>query len=198
MKAPREHGFWVMLGVTLAMGSALGRSMATVVVAIVLAAGSVAAAIVVGRKIRKNSLLQMSAAPLFAGLVVPLAVVGRCSFEWACFYSGALALVFLSTTLSVQAILLRARRQQMNARLSSGAAVALAAFALLGLALAGPFLRTFLAASFAPVLLVGMWLAVRPPSAKKLRWVGLSIAAVQLLAAGALVANELSPLLSPL
>lgn len=190
MKPPREHGFWVMLGVSLATGSALGRSTATVVVAIVLAAVAVAAAMVVGRKIRKNSLLQALASLFLGGLVVPLGAFGRCSFERSCFYAGALALVFLSTTLSVQAVLLRARRRLTNAQVSNVAALGVAGLALAGLALTGSSSRPLVVLSFAPVLFLGTWLVILQPSAKKLWRIGLSIALVQLFAATALVADE--------
>lgn len=194
MKPPREHGFWVMLGVALTTGIALGRSVPTVVVAIALAAGAIASAMIIGRKIRKNALLQALAALLLGGLVVPLGAFGRCSLDRSCAYGGALALVFLSTTLSVQAVLLRARRRLASARLSNLGAVGVAGLALLGLVLTGLWSRPSVAASFASVLLLGTWMAIRPPSAKRLRRVGMSIAVVQLLAAGALVANELTSL----
>lgn len=188
MNTPREHGFWVMLGIALSTGSALGRSTATVLLAVLLSFVTVFGAMVVGRTIRKNSLLQALAALFLGGLILPLGVIGQCPFGRSALYTGALTFVFLSTTLSVQAVLLRARRRPKSARLNNLIAIGIATA---GLAWAALSSRLLLGVSFAPVLFLGLWLALRAPSPKKLRWIGLSIALLQLLSGASLVVDDL-------
>lgn len=187
MKTPREHGFWVMLFIALLCGVALGRSLASLTLATIVGCGTVFAAMLVGRKIRKNVLLQVAAACLLGVLVLPISMVGECESTRSVLAAATLAVVFSSTTMSVQAILLRARKRFSAARLSAGLALGTAAI-FLGLAVAFSFAAAAVATSGA--FLLGSVLLVRKPSAKRLRWVGVAVATVQLLSAVALMTLE--------
>lgn len=190
MRTPREHGFWVMLTVALLLGVTLGGSAASLGLAALAFGALLAGAAVVGRRIRKNVPLQVGAALLLGASVFPLARAGSCGVSESLLASGTLALVFSSTTMSVQEILLRARKRLWAARLSGGLAVFTTAAAL---AAALFFHSRAATLAFSLTLALQLAFAFWPPSPKRLRFVGMAIACVQLLVAGVLMTLELAP-----
>lgn len=190
IKVPREHGFWVMLSVALLSGVTLGGSGASLGLAAFVFGGAFLGAVAVGRRIRKNVPLQVLAALVLGALVFPVARAGDSGVRESLVAAGTLSLVFSSTTMSVQAILFRARKRRVLAKWSGYLAV----FATLAGLGGSVFLRAE-AATWAMgfTLALNLSLVVWPPSAKRLRFVGMAIGCVQLLAAGALTTLDLAP-----
>lgn len=180
MEVPKEHGFWVMLGITVLSGIATAPSLNSVLAAVALVVVMVLAAMFIGRGIRKNSLLQAMAAVAMGGAVVGLGLAGGGTVGEVLFVACPLTFVFVVTTVSVQGLLLRARRKRHAARgLAWGAVV-------LGIVGAGTCQWAFGwrgAVAVALSALVAIGFVASPPSPKKLKRVGLTIAGVQLLAA---------------
>lgn len=183
-RAPREHGFWVMLVVACGSGVALAPSLESVLGALLLVVASVFAASFVGKKIRKNVQLQAVAALGLGGLIFPIGVSGGASVGDSLFVATGIAGVFLSTTLTVSALLLRARRRVDSAARARAYAIALPLVSLVVAAATGQVEAFFVASS---VALFSVAIAVRPPSLKKLRTLGLSVAAIQVLCALVLI-----------
>ncbi len=173
-----------MLLVALAAGIGLRPSWATVLFALGLGAIMIGAAMAVGRRIRKNERLQVLAAGTLGLLVLPIGSAGGASLRESLAVGAPLCIVYLATTLSVQSILLRARRQTDRARRFAVASIVLAGVsATLGGVLWGA------GASWALGLatLMGAAFLVAPPSPRRLKRVGMTVASVQAVAAALLV-----------
>lgn len=177
MKPPREHGFWVMLTLALFVGVCMAPSWQSVVFAALLGALSVGLAMWLGRRIRKSVWLQALAGPLLAAWLIPVGVVGGMPPVEIIRIYTPLALAFLSTTLSVQAILYRAQKKEIAAARARWGAVAVA---LLG-AFGGLVLqeRRLTLALFLCFFCVTALLVLQP-SARRMKQVGLVVTVVQL------------------
>src|SRR5690606_17783879 len=76
MQPPREHGFWVMLVLALAVGVGVAPGWRVVFFATCLGSLSTGLAMWIGRRIRRSSWLQVLSGPLLASLAVPIGMVG--------------------------------------------------------------------------------------------------------------------------
>src|SRR5690606_20776642 len=131
MKPPREHGFWVMLFIALAVGVAAAPGWLALLSAACLALFSTGLAMWLGRRIRRNAWLQVLSGPSLATLAVPIGVIGGASLEKMLNLYLPVALVFLSTTLAVQAIFYRAQRKQSATQRAEYAALSVSFVAVL-------------------------------------------------------------------
>jgi hypothetical protein len=180
--APREHGFWVILGVVVPSAlSRTGGSRAAWIVAVPVVIAAIALGSILGRRIRRSATLQLVATCTLSLAGVPVELAGGASPAAAAFDAGAWVAIFTASTLAVRACFARAsRRQREHATALAGASVAVpVAFAGL-FALAS--LRTHaLATLVAGAAMAGI--AVFQPTAKHLKAVGIAIAAISVVAA---------------
>jgi len=182
LRLPREHGFWVMLGGTLA-GSLLRTrtTAATLLVAALVALVSVCGAAATHRRIRSQSSLQLAAALVLAFAGAPLEAAAGAPLATLLVSAGVKSVVFISSVLIVRAAL--ASSGKSGASRSAGLY-----FTALVLAVAG--IAAFIAAKRPPeagvCLLAAAAILVsaqRRPTAKDLKPLGLSMTALTLLAA---------------
>jgi putative Mn2+ efflux pump MntP len=182
-KPPREHGFWVMLVLALAVGIGAVPGATTVLCAVSLGAISIGVAIGVGRRIRRSALLQVLSGPLLAALAVPVGMVGGAPFVSMLSRYVPLALVFLATTLVVQETLYRAQKKVRAAARARWGALGVSFFAV-GLSYVHHSTRVMVGLVFSAAFVLAILVA--KPSTRRMKRIGLSVAVVQLVVASLL------------
>ena len=185
LRVPREHGFWAILVVVVA--SALSRragSSAAWLVATGVAAGAIAAASVLGPRIRRSAALQVVAAGALSASGIPVQLAAGITPGAAALDACAWTAVFMASALSVRACFARTPRRANH----RSAALAFWSIVLpLGLSIV--FAELSLRAHATATLLVGAGaalIALRRPTAKHLKPVGISLVAIAVLAGIAL------------
>jgi hypothetical protein len=180
-RAPREHGFWVMLLLALGAGVALGPSARGLGAALAVGLGAIGGASLVGRRIRKNAPLQTFAAAGLGASAGAVAALGGAELAGAARLGAVLALAFVAGALAVRAVLERARRQPEAARRLAAAGALLPALGAAGLWVSGG--TSAQSAALGVTALYCGAVALAAPSAKRLRLLGLTIALAHLLTA---------------
>ncbi len=180
--APREHGFWVILGVVVL--SALSRkasSGAAWLVAVAVAIAAIALGGVLGHRIRRSAALQLVATGMLSLAGIPIELAGGASAADAASDAGAWFAIFIGSALGVRACFARAsRRQRERATAQAFASIAVP------LAVAGLFAVASLRGQALATLVAGAALAVISffhPTPKHLKSVGIALAAVAVVAA---------------
>jgi hypothetical protein len=179
---PREHGFWVILGAVVL--SALSRSTgspAAWIAACVVVIAATAVASLLGRNVRRSERLQLALAGALPVAGVPIRLAAGSSLASAAADACAWAVVFTASALSVRATFARASRSRHASatRLARGSvAVPMAAAFLFFLASLQTHAVVALVAA-AGLAVLALW----APGAKQIRAVGLSLAAIALIAA---------------
>lgn len=179
---PREHGFWVMAAAVL-LGALLRdvtepwlwlTALATLAVA-ALAGG------LLRRTIRQHGAVQLASAALLALLGLPVDAVAGRELWPSLMTAAAWAAIFVPSALAVRSTFWRAKRDDVRAAGAAAGAVLLPVVAAVGLGLLG-YAAEALACALAGfgLGLVALW----RPTVKQLRPVGLSLAAIALVAAG--------------
>ena len=181
---PREHGFWVMLGLSTAGGIGIAPTTQSMLASAILVVAAVWGAMRLKRLVRRSLPLQALSVVVLALLATPIAVFGGARLEQGLAVSVPLAFLFLSCSLCVHEILYRAKRRVPHATWSGRGAILLA---LSGVAVSATMFSWEAAAAMAAgTLLIALLRLVRP-SAKQLKRVGLSVAGVQTLAVALLI-----------
>lgn len=179
---PREHGFWVMLGAALA--SALLRTKgerASLLVAALMASAAICGAMLSHRWIRKHGAAQLIAAAMLALSSVPVELAAKLPTASVAVATLARGVVFVSSALIVRAAFAHSvrdgARRSLALRLS---AVSIAIFAAVLLLNAGWAAEAGACLSAALTCGIFVWKA---PTAKQLKPVGLSLAALAVISA---------------
>lgn len=180
--APREHGFWVILGVVVP--SALSRtagSAAAWLVAVPVVIAAIALGGILGRRIRRSAVLQLVATCMLSLGGIPIELAGGGSPANAAFDGGAWLAIFFASALAVQACFARAsRRQRERAAALAGASIAVPVAVAALFAVASLHAQA-LAALVTAAAMAGI--AVSHPTAKHLKPVGIAIATIAVVAA---------------
>ncbi|HET7545875.1 MAG TPA: hypothetical protein VFK05_38670 [Polyangiaceae bacterium] len=176
---PREHGFWVMLAAALL--SALlraGAQRASVFAATATVVVVVAAAGALHRRVRRNSLAQLTATLLLSLSAVPVELAGGVPHSSIASAALARAVVFLASALVVRAAFARSMR---------GGRVRTFFFHLLSIAIAGVAALVFHAtgrgteaSACAMAAIVCGAFAYQRPTTKELKFLGLSLSGLVL------------------
>jgi len=182
--APREHGFWVLLGISLFVALARFPSWKGAALALALAVFTIAAAMLVGRRIRKNPALQAAASVMLSLLVLPIALSSGASLAHAAHVTVALGAIYMAGTYCVRAILERARRAPAKSRAAGVTSIALPF--LVGVA-AHALGGTWIAAALAVTTVYCGVVFAAAPSAKRLKVIGLTISFAHGLSAALLI-----------
>jgi len=185
VSVPREHGFWTML--TAVVFAALARSKPSFE-QLLVAAAVVAAAILLGgvfaRSIRRHGTLQLASAVTLALAGIPIELVGGNPPRSVALTALAWAVVFASSALGVRAAFARAsrtRRSQAEFLQRGSEAIAFAAtLFFLGVGAIAQATAALVAAAGCVAL------GVTKPGVKQMKAVGLLLAGVAAIAAGAL------------
>ena len=128
-RAPREHGFWVMMVLALAAGLLLQPSWVGLATALGIALALVAGAVVIGRRIRKNPALQLASTVLLGLVPAPIALVGGAEMGQTLLVAVGLAAAFTAGGLLVVSVLQRARKRFSTAAWTRWSACLLSAAA---------------------------------------------------------------------
>lgn len=184
--APREHGFWVLLGIALFVALARFPSAKGTLVGFALALGTICAAALIGRRIRKNPALQAFASVMLSLLVLPIAYASGALLSDAAHVTIALGSIYMAGTYCVRAVLERARRSPQKSALAGVASIAIPFLVGVGAhALGG----TWIAAALAVTTVYCGLVFAAAPSAKKLKLIGLTISLAHGISAAFLVAS---------
>lgn len=185
---PREHGFWVLLGLSLSSALLRTPSWAAFSAALAMAFFSIVGAVLVGRRIRKNIALQIAASVLIAATILPIVFAGGAPLDEGLALAGPLAVAYVAGTLCVSAILERARKAPLRSRVAGLSSTVFPATAATFLYFhVSPFVAFALLIT---TMYTGAVLALRPP-AKKLKFVGISISFAHALTAVLLILRSL-------
>ncbi len=173
-RAPREHGFWVMLALTVLAGLALRASWAGAAVASITFLGALLGAAWIGKRIRKNPSLQVVSSMLLGLSAAPIALAGGASATSAWLLAFGLGTAFTAGALVVTSVLLRARRRPAQADATGWCGFALpvtlsASFLLVG--------HPYKALALGITALYALTLLLLQPSAKAMKRIGISISA---------------------
>ncbi len=173
-RAPREHGFWVMLALTVVAGLGLAPSWLGLAVALAVFAGAMIGAAWIGKRIRKNPSLQVGSSMLLGMAAAPIALTGGAAAASAWLLALGLGTAFTAGALSVNSVLLRARRRPAQADATGWCGFALpvtlsASFLLMG--------HPCKALALGITALYALTLLLLQPSAKALKRIGLTISA---------------------
>ncbi len=177
-RAPREHGFWVMMVLALAAGLLLQPSWVGLATALGIALALVAGAVVIGRRIRKNPALQLASTVLLGLVPAPIALVGGAEMGQTLLVAVGLAAAFTAGGLLVVSVLQRARKRFSTAAWTRWSACLLSAAATIWYLAGG---HPYKAAALAVTTLYCVGVLWWCPSAKRLKAIGLSISAAHTL-----------------
>jgi hypothetical protein len=176
---PREHGFWVLLAVTVGASLLRASSWTAFYVALVTTTLVIISATIVGKRVRKNIPLQAAGSTAVAFSALPILVLGEVPLIDALALSFTLTVAFLSGTFCVQAVLYRAKKLPKEEKLAASASVLLP---LTTAALANQLFGVWPAVALALVASYTLTVALLAPSARGLRPIGLSISALHIAA----------------
>ena len=173
-RAPREHGFWVMLALTVLAGLGLSPSWLGAAVASITFLGALLGAAWIGRRIRKNAGLQIASSMLLGLAAAPIALAGGASVMSAWLVAFGLGTAFTAGALTVTSVLLRARRRPAQADIAGWCGFAIpvtlsASFLLMG--------QPCKALALGVTALYALTLLMLQPTAKALKPIGLTISA---------------------
>lgn len=186
MRLPREHGFWVMLGVVSAAAAARAslapRSLAILFVG---AALCILVAARAGRVVRRSAAAQLGSAALLPFIGFPVEVAGGVPIADAMTTAFAWVAVFLSGAMIVRGVFERAARRTARATAFDLGAFGLCTAAAGALAVLGAR-GGATAAGIAAI--GGAGIALARPSPRQLKAVGLAFAGLSIAAAVAMVA----------
>lgn len=172
-----------MLAVALGTGFAMQPSWAGLVGAVLITASTVSGAMLIGKRIRKHPRLQVTAALAMGAAPAPIALLGGAEPLRVGLVAAGLATIFVAGAASVIAVLQRARKQLIQARLTAvGAAVLATCVAVLFWYLGHPTK----AAAVGITALYAAFLLLSAPSAKRLKRIGISISVAHALSAALL------------
>jgi YwiC-like protein len=129
----------------------------------------------------------------FAGVAVPLSIVGGASVATAAAVAVPFVFLFVSSTLAVRTIILRVRgggdaRAVRNTR-ASVFAVAIGGAVFLGWLITIDALPAVVLVASTPGLLTAVVIAARPPQPSRLRAIGWTLVGVSVLTAGIVIAT---------
>jgi len=169
-----------MLAISLFGGVLFAPSGWAAATALVIGPLAVLAAMLVGRRIRKNSELQTLASLALAATAAPVVVAGGGSVGGAALLSGTLGAAYLSGTLAVRAILERAKKRPGHAKVAGWLSIALPmAGAMVAYGVAGPL--AFAALAVTTIYTTATFALT--PHARKLKLIGVSLALTHSLSA---------------
>lgn len=172
-RAPREHGFWVLLTLALAFGFFPQASWRAAAISSLTAMVFIGGAVIVGKRIRKNAPLQAFGSAGLALAAFPGLWLSGQSLQEIAHSLLPLGVMFVAGTFAARAVLERAKKKPAEAGKAALASVILpAAFVLIALLL-GQLNR---AAALLLTLAFCAALGLMMPSAKRLKQVGIGIA----------------------
>jgi hypothetical protein len=180
--APREHGFWVILGVVvLSALSRTGSSGAALAVALAVVIGAVALGSITGRRIRRSAVLQLVATGALSLAGIPIELAGGATSANAALDACAWLAVFTAAALGVRACFARSSRGRRDRAtlLGLGSIV-------VPLVVAGLFALASLQAHALATLAVALGIAgtaLFRPTAKHLKPVGIAFLTISVVAA---------------
>jgi hypothetical protein len=193
----RPAGVWLACWLALSVAAGLGALVAADPAArwplAVPAAPALLLALAAARGAEKSWHGEVCAALAFAGAAVPVVMAGGLAAATAAAVAIPFALLYVSATLAVRAVVLDVRGggHPVSARTSRRAALALAATGLAALSAlaAAALLPWSVPAAAAPGLLTAAAIAIRPPAPARLRALGWTLIAASVLTSAIVAAG---------